>query len=207
MKKALIVTSHIEHPERIAVPPQSDIIIAADGGYENCLRLGLEPDIFIGDMDSGRRRGSGRAVILPRVKDMTDSEAAIDLAVSEGADDVTVLGGLGGRFDHSMGNIGMLAKYLGLIRSLRLMDGQNLVYMLPPGSYRIVPHGYKYLGLIAYAGPVEGLTVRGCRYDLFRAVLGCDTTLGVSNEITAGEAQISFTGGRLLVIHSSDGSA
>ena len=73
---------------------------------------------------------------LPMEKDMTDSEAAIDLAVSEGAGHITGMGGLGGRFDHTMGNMGMLAKYCGKLDHMAFVDGQNYVFMTEPGTIK-----------------------------------------------------------------------
>jgi thiamine pyrophosphokinase len=141
---------------------------------------------------------------LPRVKDMTDCEAAIDLAASQGYTDLTVLGGLGGRFDHTMGNIAMLKKYLDKALSIRLMDGQNLVFLRGPGRLSVAACGYTYLGLIAYDSPCTGLSLRGTKYTLTDYTLTNDTSLCVSNEIIGGTAEISFCSGTLLVILSRD---
>lgn len=137
-------------------------------------------------------------------KDMTDSEAAIDLAYADGYRDITVLGGLGGRFDHTMGNIGLLSKYLEKGISLRLEDGYNRVSMKAPGTYRIRKDRFKYLGLVSYSATVENLSVSGTKYSLQNHTLTNKTTLGVSNEITSDEAVISFTEGELIVIESND---
>ncbi len=222
MEQALIITSYIDHsgllsPEAVsgyaAVPDTT--VICADGGYLNAKALGIRPDILIGDYDSSAQpdvaavQSAGEdLILLPRVKDMTDSEAAIDLAVERGISRILVLGGLGGRFDHTMGNVGMLAKYCGKTAFLAFLDGQNLMYMLPPGTYELprrqVVTYFTYLGLIAYAGAVEGLSISGCKYELKDHTLTPDTTLGVSNEILDGSAAVSFDAGKLLVIHSRD---
>lgn len=204
--RAIILTSHIEHPGLIREIPDGTVI-CADGGYVAAERFGLKPDILIGDYDSAEEP-EHVDVLLPRVKDVTDSEAAVDLAVSRGFSDILVIGGFGGRLDHTMGNIGVLAKYCGRGVKVAFADGQNYAFMLSPGSWHISPERlgirHKYMGLITYGGSVLGLTVRGARYELTKAELGIATTLGVSNEITGGSASVSFEKGMLLVALTSD---
>ncbi|MGI6177004.1 MAG: thiamine diphosphokinase [Eubacterium sp.] len=205
-KRAVILTSYIDHPELIREIP-SGTVICADGGYVAAERFGLKPEILIGDYDSARKPDHPD-VLLPCVKDMTDSEAAVDLAVSKGYNDILVLGGLGGRLDHTMGNIGVMAKYCGKGVRVAFADGQNYAFMLSPGDYHISPNHlgikFKYMGLIAYGGEVPRLTVKGTKYELDSAALGVDTTLGVSNEIIEDTAFVSFDSGMLLVALSSD---
>lgn len=204
MRKTLIVTSHVEHMDSLPFDPSSfDRIICADGGLLCAEKLGLTPDLLIGDYDSCPQP-EGDLIKLPMEKDMTDGEAAIDLAVARGAEHITVLGGLGGRFDHTMGNIGMLAKYCGKLSHLAFADGQNYVFMAPPSSLTVPRTSYTYLGLISYGTSVSGLTLRGVKYPLTNHLLTNDTTLGVSNEITEDAAVITFTEGRLLIILSKD---
>lgn len=205
MDKCLIITSHIDAVNNLKIEATDyDSIICADGGLIMAEKLNLTADILIGDFDSAEQPDGYELIKLPREKDVTDSEAAIDLAVSKGYDDITVLGGLGGRFDHTMGNIGMLAKYLGKIGGLVFVDGYNRVSMMEPGTYEIPKGNYRYMGLIAYDGSVTSLTVKGVKYPLVSHLLTCDTTLGVSNEILADSAILNFRKGKLLVIQSSD---
>lgn len=239
-RRCLIVTSHVEGMERLAVDQREyDAVLCADGGLQVAEQLGLlddtgteaHPRIYLlGDYDSGafpteaERAAADDLVVLPCVKDMTDSEAAIDYAVEHGFSVIRVLGGLGGRFDHAMGNLGMLAKYAGdpRVETLYFEDGQNLVFMKAPGTFRLsapgtaLPEGgpvnrFPYFGLIAYGGQVSGLTITGAKYVLTSFTLTSDTTLGVSNEVLgtadgnpAGYAEISHKQGNLLVILSRD---
>ena len=228
-RSCLIVTSRVDSAERLSVDPSAyDAVICADHGLQVAEALSLLGDVpvyLIGDSDSGtppteaERAAASELVVLPCVKDMTDSEAAIDLAASKGFGRIHILGGLGGRFDHSMGNLGMLAKYVDdpRVRDLCFEDGQNRVFLKAPGTFRVpaqgtsLPEGgpenrFHYFGLIAYGGPVEGLTITGAKYPLDRHTLTPDTTLGVSNEVAAGEpyAEVTHADGLLLVILSQD---
>ncbi len=205
MLKALIITSHIDHLEQISMDYTSfDTIICADGGFLIAQRLGLAPDLLIGDYDSCDQPEALGVIKLPMEKDMTDSEAAIDLAVSRGASHITVLGGLGGRFDHTMGNMGMLAKYCGKIPHLAFVDGQNYVFMIAPGTISVPKNIYRFLGIISFGDSAAGVTLRGVKYPLTDHYLTNTTTLGVSNEITGENATITFTSGKLLIVLSKD---
>ena len=218
MKTALIITSIINdaariRPELLKAP--YDMVICCDAGTDRALELGIRPDIIIGDFDSSvvispdaedfdrNDEKLPEMVVLPHEKDMTDTEAACDLAFSRGAGVMTIVGGLGGRFDHTMANISLMSKYLGKA-DIFLVDGDNFVRMLTPGEHMIISAGYKYLGLIAYGGPVTGLSESGVFYPLENYTLKPDTSLGISNEITHEPARISFTSGQLLVIQSND---
>ena len=207
MQKALIITAHVEHLEYLDLDlNQFDAIICADGGLLIAEKLGLSPTHLIGDYDSMEMPEENKTDIikLPMEKDMTDTEAAVDMAVTLGFKHITILGGLGGRFDHTMGNLGILAKYCEELPYLALIDGQNYVRMIYPGYYELEKNPFKYLGVISYGDFAEMVTLRGVKYPLEEHFLTHATSLGVSNEITADVAEISFTSGKLLIILSKD---
>ena len=134
MQKVLIVTAHVEDLTYIDLDfDQFDAIICADGGLLIAETLGLIPTHLIGDYDSMNMPDSTDIIKLPMEKDMTDTEAAVDMAVALGYEHITVLGGLGGRFDHTMGNLGVMAKYCCSIDYFAFVDGQNYVRMVRPG--------------------------------------------------------------------------
>ena len=201
----LIITAFVDAIDRLRIDPaEYGCIICADGGLVAAEKLGLTPDILIGDYDSCPQPKDREVIKLPAEKDVTDSEAAIQLAYEKGWQDITLLGGLGGRFDHTMGNLGMLAKYTGKLRRIRILDGNNRVFVADPSDFTVHKDGYKYLGLAAYDSPVTGLTLTGMKYPLRDAVLDNRTTLGGSNEILGETGQISFRSGRLLVVQCND---
>lgn len=218
----LIITSRVDGRADLAVDFTAyEAVLCADGGLQVARQLGLpqdKPVYLIGDYDSGtppteaERAAAEDLVLLPSVKDMTDSEAAIDYAVEHGFSRIHVLGGLGGRLDHTMGNLGLLAKYAEdpRVEELQFEDGQNRVFLKTSDTFRIPAQGpenrFFYFGLIAYGGAVEGLSITGAKYPLSGHILTPDTTLGVSNEVAAGEpfAEVTHTKGLLLVILSKD---
>jgi len=205
MKKALIVTAHVEYLESIDLEfNQFEAVICADGGLLIAEKLSLQPTHLIGDYDSMEAPDMPDIIRLPMEKDMTDTEAAVDMAYELGFNHITVLGGLGGRFDHTMGNLGVMAKYCGKTDYLAMIDGQNYVRMILPGHYELSKNPYKYLSIISYGDYAELVTLRGVKYPLEDYFLTHDTSLGVSNEITNDVAEISFTSGKLLLILSKD---
>ena len=205
MNKVLIFTSFVYNIAKTQIKADEfDCVICADGGLTVAKTLGITPDILIGDFDSTKLPQCDNIIRLPMEKNMTDTEAAIDLAISKGYADITILGGLGGRFDHTMGNIGMLAKHLDRDKKVCIVDGSNKVFMLLPGTYDIEKSSYKYLGLVSYGKECENLSISGVKYPLEDYRLPNDTTLGVSNEILENTARLSFTSGKLLLIQSND---
>lgn len=94
-----------------------DCIIAADGGARHCLNLGIRPDLIIGDMDSidpDTESTYSGIVKIPfrREKDKTDSEYAIIEALKFNYSHMTIFGGIGGRIDHTIGNLWLAAVFL-----------------------------------------------------------------------------------------------
>ena len=85
-----------------------DTIIACDAGYRNCAPLHCRPDIIVGDFDTAPcpAQEGGDTIILPHVKDDTDTEYAAKLASEKGFDEALLLGVLGGRrLEHTLANL------------------------------------------------------------------------------------------------------
>lgn len=205
MSTALIVTAYIEATcKRILPLLPHDSVICADGGYRIACDLGLDADYLIGDYDSMDQPERNDSIVLPKEKDMTDTEAAIDFAVEKGFTEIYVLGGIGGRFDHTMGNIGLLSKYCNTPVRIAFCDDINCVFMAGPGEHHIPSNLYKYLGVISHSDQTENITMEGVKYPLSGYTLKNNTSLGVSNEITTTEAIITFSSGKLLLILSND---
>ena len=210
MKKAIIVTAYIDNLEAVKGLKDFTSCIAADGGYLNASKIGLTPNIIIGDFDSSKSPCTSNAEIisLPKEKDLTDTEAALELAIEREFDEVVIIGGLGRRFDHTLANLGILAKYYKRLSHLAFMDGYNYVYMLAPGLHKlsknILGTEYKYLGVNSYSDCCENLFIKGCKYPLDSFTLPKATSLGASNEVISDNAEISFSKGEIIITHSND---
>lgn len=190
--------------ERIGYSPDRDLLICADGGRNKLEALGLRPDWYVGDNDSGGTPEGLPSVVLPAEKDVSDMEMAVERALQLGCTSLVLTGCTGGRLDHALANIGLLEQIAQAGADGVLMDPWNEVRFLNPGIHRVVNQPpSQYLGLIALDARVEGLTLMGVKYPLRDFTLRRGTTRTISNAFLNGtEAQISFTGGSLLLIRS-----
>lgn len=216
MKQVIIVsggTLDDVFAERAFREIKPDAAIAADSGMGYFYRSGKKPDIIIGDFDSVKSealsyfRGQPDIEIRELVpeKDDTDTEAAIWLAISRGAEEITLLGATGSRLDHVLGNIELLGIGLQCGVSICMCDANNRIRMTDCGmKLRRDGQFGTYVSLIPYTEQVEHLTLTGFKYPLTDACLKGFCSLGVSNEIKEEEAEIVFDGGILLVIESRD---
>lgn len=181
----------------------ADYVIAADAGYENARRLGIEPDLLLGDYDSAPSPPPGaKTIVLPAEKDDTDTYFAARRAIAAGASDVVILGGLGGRLDHTLANLQTLA-FLARngVRAL-LADEGNEATVLLPGEHRIPARRECYLSIFSAGDAARGVTLEGLKYPLREATVTGFYPIGVSNEFAADFATVRFSEGTLYLILS-----
>ena len=192
---------------------ESAVMIAADSGMEFLYRNEIMPNVIVGDFDSvqsealayfKRQPGIHFQELVPE-KDDTDTESAIRLAISMGAEEITLLGGTGSRLDHVLGNIELLGIGMNAGVPITMLDAHNRIRMTRQGmKIRRDEQFGKYVSLIPYTEQVEHVYLRGFKYPLTDYCLRGFCSIGVSNEIMEEEAEIAFDGGILLVIESKD---
>ena len=206
--RAFIYTGGIIHPNNITEHPKSeDLCIAADQGYHNALKLGERVDILIGDFDSIGHVPEGEVREIRRVpaeKDLTDTQIALEIAVEEGADEIIIIGGLSGRLDHSLSNLGILEDMY--LRNLHgyMTDGQNRVHFLRNSSTLIARSAYQYISILTADEVVKGVSMEGGKYPLKNQTLKRRLQYAVSNEITVNVVLISVKKGGIYIIESKD---
>lgn len=192
---------------------QPDVCMAADSGMNFFYRNRICPDVIVGDFDSVSSEALEYFKTIPDiewkvlnpVKDDTDTESAIRLAIEQGAERITLLGATGTRLDHVLGNIELLGIGLQQHVPIEMIDSHNRIRMIDSGVSLSKDSQYgKYVSLIPYTQEVTGLTLTGFQYPLDGYTLRGFCSLGVSNEITEETAQISFKDGILLLIESRD---
>ena len=185
----------------------ADYIIAADGGQNRAREFGLQPDCVIGDFDSTTLNEDFDCIYItyPAEKDLTDTEAALTHALEKGCRNVILLGGMGGRLDHTMGNIGLLDKYYNSFDHMEFIDGKNRMELLKDSGRTLKRDArYKYFGLVSLNAEASGIDIRGAKYELTRASLERASTLGVSNEFSEDTVEIYVREGTLLIVRSAD---
>ena len=192
---------------------QPEYIIVADSGMEFMRRVGLKPNMIIGDFDSVKedtlnffkeQQGISWKELNP-VKDDTDTEFAIRQAIELGAKEITILGATGTRLDHVLGNIALLGIGLQEQVDIRLVDSNNRIRMIDKSmKLRNTEQFGNFVSLVPYTGEVKGVTLKGFKYPLQDYTMGVFSSLGISNEVVEEEAEILFEEGILLVIEARD---
>lgn len=178
-------------------------VVACDAGYRNAELLGVTPDLIVGDFDSAPRPPeNGHTIVLPHVKNDTDTHYAARWLLEQGARDVTMLGALGGaRLEHTVANIstGLFLAKNGVQVTLANARSE-LHYLLPGHPLTLERADWMYLSLFPLEGPLTGVKIAGTFYPLDNATLTPDFPLGVSNEFVAPRAELACTGGSGLVV-------
>ncbi len=201
-------------PLFLTFPRENDIIIAADSGYDLCLKLNLVPHIFIGDMDSTAEQYKsfkGEILLSPCEKDDSDTMLAIKHALKISKSDIVIIGGLSGRADHTLSNIFALEYIYNRGRSGIFTDGQNRItyhkgeqntQSKSKMPIEILKSEFTYFSLIAADKACRGIRITGCKYPLENAVLYREEQYVISNEITSDSAFISVREGSFFIIES-----
>lgn len=206
--RAFIYTGGLICPDGILDHPKGDdITIAADSGYKNAAKMGAVIDFAVGDFDSFPECeiGKGTEIItVPAEKDFTDTQLAVDVALSKEATDIVIIGGLSGRLDHTISNLGILEKlYATGIRAI-FTDGNNRVRYIN-GTSELIPRShFRYFSLLAVDDKVKGVSVEGGKYPLKNARLSRTNQFAVSNEIEKNCALITVKKGGIFIIESRD---
>ena len=186
-------------------PKGEDLLIAADSGFDNAMALGKHPSILVGDLDSIQEKNLPDGVEIykaPTEKDLTDTQLAVELALSKGARDIVIIGGLSGRLDHTLSNLGVLEHLAKLGCHGIITDGFNRARFLQNGSTLIPRGAYTYLSLIAADKAVKGVEIDGVKYPLKNAKLHRSCQFAVSNELTGNCAFIAVKKGSIYIIES-----
>lgn len=181
-----------------------DMVICADRGYEYAVKLGITPDIIVGDFDSYSGELPDNTEIYRSVpeKDETDTLLALKLAMERGSDHVRIYGAFGGRIDHTIANIQTL-KYAHEHGCTAELCGSDNVVMLHGEEKRSYPFRKDwYFSLFSYSESIHIVSLNGVKYPLENAVLTIEFPLGVSNEITGTEAVLEIDRGTALVVYS-----
>ena len=186
--------------------PDSALVIAADGGLDRALALGLRPRIVLGDLDSvseaALRRAEdegARVVRHPAEKDATDLELALDEALALGALRVLVVASAGGRLDHLLSSTLLLAAPAYADVEVDALVGDALLHVVRDVRVLAGTPG-EILTLVAVGGVAEGVVTEGLAYPLRGETLQPGSSRGVSNVFTASQARVTVERGVVLAI-------
>lgn len=191
----------------------SDYIICADGGAKHLIKMDIIPNVIIGDLDSIYEEDKKVFVEknveffkFPSDKDFSDTELALEYALSHNPSEVIFIGAIGSRMDHSIGNITLLKKLLDKDIRGKLINENNEIYLLNSRNNEMTLHGKKneYLSIIPLSIIVKGITLTGFKFPLKDAEISIGSSLGISNEFNSDIVKIEIKEGLLLVIKARD---
>jgi thiamine pyrophosphokinase len=212
MRSAIVVCAG--GPARRALPAFDGdaLVIAADSGAVEAERLGLRVDRLVGDLDSApaamvtRLEASGVPIDrYPADKDASDLELALEIAVVEGADELLVVGGDGGRLDHLLGTAFLLGSDRWRGVRIDAVLGDALVHVVRDHR-AIAGHIGELVSVFAVGRPAEGVSTTGLRWQLRDDALSPGSTRGLSNEFVEPTATVSVRAGVVLAIRPGSAS-
>ncbi len=201
----VIFTAYLNGSVKNAYTPAgNDFILCADNGYTHAVNAGITPDLVIGDFDSinSDKVPENLRLRVPAEKDDTDTMLCIRYALKKGAKECLLLGGMGGRFDHTVSNLQALAFAHSQGMQIIMCDEFDSAFFLEGEELKLKKQEGFALSLFAYSAQCTGVTITGVKYPLKDAELTNSFPLGVSNEFIDEEAHISVKTGLLLVILS-----
>jgi thiamine pyrophosphokinase len=185
----------------LAAPIENnDIVIAADGGLLHTQRLGITPDVILGDFDSLGFVPEG-ANVFPVEKDDTDAMLAVRRGLAMGCREFLLYGSLDGkRLDHTVANFQTLQFLADHGAVGYLIGADHMVTVLKNGTLSFPPDADGILSVFCLGADATGVNIEGLQYILKDGTLSPGFPLGVSNHFIGSTARISVKQGSLLLI-------
>lgn len=213
MTRCIIITAYLEGCIKDSIEIQkNDFILCADGGYKIAKQEQIIPHLLIGDFDSFKEELPNQIEIIkhPVEKDDTDTMLCIKYAIEHDYDEIAIIGGMGGRIDHTFSNIQSMCWAMDfwtskkLNRTIYICDSKNKVFFLEGGSITLEGNLGEKISLISYTDRCTGVYTNGLKWPLIDAVLTNSAPIGISNEFLDSKASISVAEGKLLITISKD---
>lgn len=177
-----------------------NLLIAADGGANRAIELGIQPDVIIGDLDSYNVSGNEEALVIKdKDQETNDLEKALSYVLRKSVSEVTVFGATGKRLDHTLKNLSVLLQYDSHFKSIELIDNYTTIKIIQSPFRETFKIG-TMISLFPLSGKVEGITTRGLKYPLKDEALENGIRDGSSNEAVEETVEIKFKKGDLLLL-------
>ena len=190
----------------LASVPAGAPVIAADRGADHALAAGLQVEVAVGDFDSispagleALERAGTRIERHPPTKDATDLELALDAAVALAPRRILVVGGAGGRLDHLLGELSLLASDVYAEIEVDALVGRATINVVRRERVLAGETG-ELISLLPLHGPAVGVTTEGLVYALRGETLLPGSSRGISNVFAEPEARIVLESGVLVAV-------
>lgn len=180
---------------------EDDFYICCDSGLKHRERLGIVPNLIVGDFDSYKNPHMDvETIILPCEKDDTDTVFAVKEALFRGFQDFLLVGVIGGRLDHTLGNVSLLLMLDAQGKAAMALDDFSEMEIVANTPVKIDSR-YAYFSLLNITGIAQGVTIKDAKYPLSNAEINCEYQYGISNEVLPEmTAEVSVGNGKLLLI-------
>lgn len=196
---ALVANSKITNDSLIKpMILKNDKIIAVDGGIKHCDRMGITPDLIIGDLDSSSEKILAKyqevpKKVYPKEKDYTDLELAVSHCLEENPTSITLFGVLENRLDHSLSNLYLLTRYPG--RIIIESDHETIHCLQEFREFNCLPN--QEVSLIPLPSSCKEVSTHGLKWELYGQELN-PTFFSLSNVTLGKSFSVSLRKGTLL---------
>lgn len=202
MKKCVIIGSApIKNYEKIKSHINDSFIIYCDGGLKHQEVLNVKPDLIVGDFDSYNKPETDiETIVLPCEKDDTDTFYAVKEAIRRGYDEFVLIGVMGGRIDHTLGNISMLLYLYENGKKAVIVDDYSQIKIIGKEP-EYITDDFLYFSLNNILGDVKGVNIENAKYPLKNAEIKASSATCVSNEVIKGQtAKVYINEGIMLLV-------
>ena len=178
-----------------------DYIIFCDSGLKHMENLRVQPSLIVGDFDSHENpQLDVETIVLPCEKDDTDTVYAVKEAIKRGYDNFLLIGVVGARLDHTLGNVYILLYLDSLGKKGCIIDDFSKMEIVS-NEPAYIEDSYSFFSLLNISGTAKGITIENAKYPLENGEITCEYQYGISNEVLCGEmAKVSVDKGRALLI-------
>ena len=178
-----------------------DYVVFRDSGLKHLEHLQVLPRLIVGDFDSHENPHLDvETIVLPCEKDDTDTVYAVKEAINRGFDDFLLIGVVGARLDHTLGNVSILLYLDSLGKKGSIIDDYSEMEIVSDEPVSICDQ-YSFFSLLNITGCAKGITITGAKYPLDGGEITCEYQYGISNEVLPGKtAQVAVASGKLLLI-------
>lgn len=185
-------------------PKEDDLVIAADGGFTHLKNHGIRCDLLLGDFDSiDSLPQDVERMTYPVEKDFTDTALALYEGERRGYKDFVILGGTGGREDHTFANYCLLSEAIERGIRAKIVSKNNTAFMIKNEKALVKCDTGCHFSAFAFGDVAHGVTIKGLYYEASDIGLSPSCHLTVSNIFKDSKAEVSVREGALLVIVES----
>ncbi len=210
MKALILVNGELYKPDVLRNRIHAeifDLVLGTDGGARYANTLNVTLDAVIGDLDSlsdleQQSISNAEFVSYPAEKDETDLELALLYAEKQGADQIVMVGVMGGRMDMTIANILLITQASLSSQRIEVWHGEQTGWIIKPPGEDISGHPGDTVSLMSLSGNVSGITTKGLKYSLKDEKFPFGSVRGISNLLEKPSAHIKLSEGFLLVVHT-----